>query len=121
MFDSLKKSLGLSKVRQESKGQRLGTAAEDAQVKAARKQPQVSHGLSDGSYDIFDHLFHESKLGMSIVESQERLPVDYNESGDTTQYSRAKVNHVNPGGEAERLGEFEINYESHLLLKPSKL
>lgn len=111
MFDSIKKSLGLSKSRQESKGQRLGTAAEDAEAKAAKIQSQSQVSASGGQtplpsrlsdYEIVDRVFHEQKLGITIVESRDRLPIDAIDTSDNV--SRACVNEVSPSGEASRLG-----------------
>lgn len=113
MFDSIKKSLGLSKSRQESKGQRLGTAAEDAEAKAAKIQSQSAVSSSGGQtpvpsqvadYEIVARVFHEQKLGITIIESQNRLPIDAVDS--TNNISRACVNEVSPSGEAARLGMF---------------
>lgn len=127
MFDSIKKSLGLSKSRQESKGQRLGTAAEDAEAKAARIQSQSQVSSSGAQtpvpsratdYEIVDRLFREQKLGITIIESRNRLPIDAMDTADNV--SRACVNEVSSSGEAARLGTFQAICRAQLALNSLK-
>jgi hypothetical protein len=87
----------------------LGTAAEDAEIKASKNQ-QIAQSdaarsnstrqSTASSYELLDRFFHEQKLGMSITECRERLPID----NGTSTPSRPQVNETNTGGEAAKLG-----------------
>lgn len=94
MFDSLKKSLGLSKARQESKGNRLGTAEEAQQSKKTASNTP--------GYEIYERYFNQQKLGMAIVESGDLLPIDGPTKGPI---SHVLVDSVTSGSEANQNGE----------------
>lgn len=95
MFDSLKKSLGLSKSKQESKGYRLG----------GRADPSIpeSNETSLG-YELFERHFNAEKLGMSICESNDPLIIDMDDFGNPCTVSRVIVTDVVANSEGARLG-----------------
>lgn len=100
MFDSLKKSLGLSKSKQESKGYRLG----------GRVDPTAPES-NETSYEMFERHFNAEKLGMSICESNDPLIIDMDDSGNPRTVSRVIVTDVVANSEGARLGKlFECKF-----------
>jgi membrane-associated protease RseP (regulator of RpoE activity) len=95
-FDNLKKSIGIKGTNQsipQSKGNILGTGNKPQQnVDNSESQP----------YSIFEKVFNEEKMGLSIIESKERLPMDNTNAAG--QISRPVVHTVAPGSEGNRLG-----------------
>jgi S1-C subfamily serine protease len=95
-FDNLKKSIGIKGNNQpaaQSKGNILGTG----------KPPQQAAGNQDSlPYLVFEKVFNEDKMGLAIIESKEKLPID--NSNVSEQISRPVVHTVAPESEGSKLG-----------------
>jgi hypothetical protein len=118
MFDSLKKSLGISKAKKESKVYKLGTgttAEPPAQKNTNSTQPSSSSARSKAAdsapkeppYFIFTICFYEMKMGMSIQRTADPLPFDINSERVriTNVNARPEVTTVHPGTEAAKNGK----------------
>eukprot|EP01031_Cornospumella_fuschlensis_P027143 gene27143-32789_t len=109
-FDSMKKSLGMSRSKVESKGHILGGAP--PQVQPVNSTPQSSQAIASSKevvdsvseeYWEFELQFRAEKMGMQIREHKGAI-VDPNDPTKVLEVSQAMVSAVAPGSEAFSLG-----------------
>lgn len=98
-FDSMKKSLGMKASPFGGTGQVLGSrnTASGAGYFTGYNNEETS------DYTVFELIFIQDKMGMSINECVEMLPIDVKGSR-AANFSRAVVSAVKAGSEAETLG-----------------
>ncbi|RYH03641.1 hypothetical protein EON65_47375 [archaeon] len=108
-FDSMKKSLGMSKSKTESKGHILGRAApQPASPTTPSNQPnngKSTTNIASEEYWEFELQFTAEKMGMSIREYKGAM-VDPNDPTKVLEVSQAMVSAVAPGSQAFTFGKY---------------
>ena len=100
-LDNMKKTLGMSKTNAFSgTGNILGRSNTTSQS-AGYFTGYTNEETSD--YHVFELLFVEEKMGMSINENRDSLPIDKGTNRSAT-HTRAIVSDVKPNSEAQKLG-----------------
>ena len=99
-FDSMKKSLGLKSSPFGGVGQVLGRSGTSASQGAGYFTGYTNEETAD--YMVFEMIFVQEKMGMSINEYKDILPIDGNNRA--ADFSRAVVSAVKANSEAESLG-----------------
>jgi membrane-associated protease RseP (regulator of RpoE activity) len=92
-FDSLKKSIGLKKEPPTTKPGRVLGNGKPAETKE-------SQSPTSPTYQVFEKIFHDEKIGIGLVEFKEKLPID---SSDRV-VARPAVVTIAPDSESHRHG-----------------